>query len=152
MGDAVQTLKAGILEIADIFALNKADQEGATQMLRALRGMLHMGPANAWQAPIVETQAHEAIGILPLWEALLQHRAYLESTGELLRRRAVQLRAEILDLVERGLRTDILRALLASTQFGDLLAEVLTRRRDPDSAAHAVLAAIEASPEQIRDA
>ncbi len=151
MGDTVQTLKAGILEIADIFALNKADQEGAQQTLRALRGMLRLGHGHdtGWSPPIVETQAHEVVGIDALWQATRDHRAYLESVGELEARRARRLRGEVLDLVERGLRTDVLRRLAASTQFAAVLDAVLARERDPGSGAREILDGVYAVPERI---
>jgi LAO/AO transport system kinase len=143
MGDAVQTMKAGILEIADIFALNKADQEGTSQMLRALRAMLHMAPPRDWQIPIVETRAHEGGGIPALWEAVVRHRSYLEGSGELTARRAARLRAEVLDLVERGLRTEVLGMLANTERFAAQLEGVVARRRDPDSAARAILGLVE---------
>jgi LAO/AO transport system kinase len=149
MGDTVQTLKAGILEIADLFALNKADQEGASQTLRALRGMLHMAPASGWSVPIVETRAHEAVGLEALWDAISRHRTYLEETGLLAERRAKRLKGEVLDLVERGLRTDVLKILAASPQFDVVLRSVISRECDPETGAGEILGGVDAKPERI---
>jgi LAO/AO transport system kinase len=149
MGDTVQTLKAGILEIADVFALNKADQEGAAQTLRALRGMLHMGPASEWDVPVVETRAHEAAGLALLWETISRHRIYLEETGQLADRRSVRLKGEVLDLVERGLRTNVLKTLAGSPQFDAVLRSVIARNCDPETGACEILGGVDAKPERI---
>jgi LAO/AO transport system kinase len=149
MGDTIQTLKAGILEIADIFVLNKADQEGARQTLRSLQSMLHMGPAGDWDVPIVETRAHDAVGLDALWETIVRHRAYLEESGALADRRAARLKAEVLNLVERGLRTDILEALLVSPEYAAVVRSVVARARDPEDGAHEILQGVDARPERI---
>jgi LAO/AO transport system kinase len=151
MGDTVQTLKAGILEIADILVLNKADQEGAQQTLRALRGMLRLGHDinDGWSPPILETQAHDSIGVSALWQATQDHRTYLELSGELGGRRARRLKAEMLGLVERGLRTDVLRQLESSPDFGSLLDSVLKRARDPEAAAREVLRGFHTAPNLV---
>ena len=142
-GDAIQLLKAGILEIADIFVLNKADQQGAPALLRALRAMLHDAPARAWTPLVVETQAHEGRGIDALRVAIGEHRAHLEGSGELGARRARQLRGELLDHLEQGLRTRTLPALAGSARFAALLSDVLARGIDPRSAALVLLGALE---------
>jgi LAO/AO transport system kinase len=144
MGDAVQIMKAGVLEIADVFALNKADLEGAGAVLRALRGMLHDRPPAPWTTPIVETRARGGDGIEALWERIAAHRAYLESSGELGRRRDARLRAELVGALERGLLTGVLRRLLTGERYAELLAEVRARRRDPGSAARALLVMLDA--------
>ncbi len=152
MGDAIQTLKAGILEIADLFALNKADQAGSRQALHALRAMLHRRPAGPWTIPIVETQAHQAQGLSRLWELIQEHRRYQEETGVLAARRGRQVRAEIHDLVEHGLRTRILDALTHGPGFDTLVGEVLAHRQDPLHAARLVLAgANDRPPMPIQD-
>lgn len=140
MGDPIQTLKAGILEIADVFALNKADHPGAHEALLALRAMLHRLPPTAWDIPIVETEAHRGIGLPRLWELILAHRRFQESSGGLAARRAEQTRNEVRDLVEHGLRTEVLRALTGSQTFQDLVSEVAARRQDPRQAACRILA------------
>ncbi|MGH2411407.1 MAG: methylmalonyl Co-A mutase-associated GTPase MeaB [Chloroflexota bacterium] len=140
MGDAIQTLKAGILEIADLFALNKADQPGARQALQALRAMLHRLPAAPWDIPIVETEAHRGAGLPGLWERILAHRSFQEISGGLAARRADQAGNEVRGLVEHGLRTEVLRALTGNQTFQVLVSEVAARRQDPLRAADQILA------------
>jgi LAO/AO transport system kinase len=139
MGDAIQTLKAGILEIADLYALNKADQAGARQTLQSLRAMLHRLPPGPWSIPIVETQAHQDLGLRALWKQIQAHRAFQEATGRLNERREQQVRVELHDLVEYGLRTETLRALTEGPGFDTLIKDVLARGQDPLHAARGVL-------------
>jgi len=140
MGDAIQTLKAGILEIADLFALNKADHPGARQALQALRAMLHRLPATPWPIPLIETEAHHGQGLERLWELILAHRSFQESGGDLAARRARQTESEVRDLVEHGLRTEILGALTSAEDFHGLVNQVVARRQDPIQAARQILA------------
>src|SRR4051812_3986729 len=80
-GDAVQVAKAGILEIADVFVVNKSDKDGAGEAARDLRHMLKMGAEMAWTPPVVQTSATTGEGIDELWEAIEGRRKHLESTG-----------------------------------------------------------------------
>jgi LAO/AO transport system kinase len=82
LGDSVQMIKAGILEIADVFAVNKADIEGYQRVVAELRTMLNMGPKGAWKPPIVPTVATRGEGVEQLWEAVLAHRRHLEASGK----------------------------------------------------------------------
>jgi LAO/AO transport system kinase len=98
MGDGVQAAKAGILEIADVFAVNKADRDGAAQTVRDLRQMLafaEQGAQDAWERPVVRTVAARAEGVDELVAALDAHRGWLERTGERARRRRARAEAEI---------------------------------------------------------
>jgi len=127
-GDAVQVSKAGILEIANVFVVNKADREGAEVAVRDLRQMLRMGPEMPWTPPVVTTTATEGAGIGELWEAVGSHRAYLESSGELERGRAARLLREVESLAVEGLRERATRLL----EHDPSLASDLTgRRTDP---------------------
>lgn len=94
IGDSVQMIKAGILEIADVFAVNKADIDGHARVVTELRTMLNMAPKGSWKPPIVATVATRQEGIEQLWEAVQAHRRHLETSG-----RAQQ-------LVERRLRDE----------------------------------------------
>jgi len=94
LGDSVQMIKAGILEIADVFAVNKSDIDGHARVLAELRTMINMAPKTAWRPPIVPTIATRGEGVDKLWDAVLQHRKHLESSG----------RAQ--ELVERRLRDE----------------------------------------------
>jgi LAO/AO transport system kinase len=102
-GDGVQANKAGLLEVADVFAVNKADRPGADAAVKDLEGMLELSPAATWTPPIVETVATTGEGVDKLWEAISAHRRHLVATGELERRRRERLRREIRSLVEAQL-------------------------------------------------
>jgi LAO/AO transport system kinase len=86
-GDSVQLLKAGILEVADVFVVNKTDHPMALQLQREIRSMMEMLDFHGWVPPLVPTQAKEGIGVDKLWETVLAHRAYLTASGELSHRR-----------------------------------------------------------------
>ena len=81
LGDGVQMIKAGILEIADIFVVNKSDLEGHKRVAMELRGMLNLSPKAAWRPPIIATAAVRQEGIEELWAAIEAHRKHLETTG-----------------------------------------------------------------------
>src|SRR5271165_3616997 len=103
-GDSVQLLKAGILEVADIFVVNKADHPAARQLQREIRAMLEMVESKAWEPELIATQAREGTGVVELWDAILRHDAYLRESGELaIRRRdalAHRIRALVIGRVE----------------------------------------------------
>ena len=93
-GDSIQTLKAGVMEIADLYVVNKADRDGANQLAAAITAMLQMADLSAgWNPPALLTQAYANVGVGELWERIGAHRAHLEGTGELARRRAQRRRA-----------------------------------------------------------
>ena len=98
LGDSVQMIKAGILEIADVFAVNKADIDGYARVVTELRTMMNMAPKTSWRPPIVPTIATRGDGVDKLWEAVLAHRKHLESSGgaqELIARRLRDETAEV---------------------------------------------------------
>ncbi|GBC86468.1 putative GTPase [bacterium HR12] len=131
-GDAVQVAKAGILEVADVFVVNKADREGADAAVRDLEQMLRLGPALAWTPPVVKTAAAAGEGVEELWAAIAAHRRYLEETGELERGRRARLLREVESLALETLRARA-RALLDGN--AELVDDVLERRTDPYRAA-----------------
>src|SRR5690606_19732858 len=103
-GDAIQANKAGLMEIADVFAINKADRPGADDTRRDLEQMLDLSGDQGWRPPIVSTVATQAEGAAELWDAIAQHRAHLEADGRLDERRARRLRAEVDRIVVETLR------------------------------------------------
>lgn len=107
-GDSVQLLKAGILEVADVFVVNKADQPTALQLQRDIRFMMEMRHFSGWAPPLVATKAHEGDGVEELWRAILDHGAYLRSSGEIekRRRRAFAHRVRLLALGKIEARLD----------------------------------------------
>lgn len=134
MGDEVQANKAGILEIADVFVINKADKEGAKRTQRDIEQMLHLGLARDWAPPVVLTRADTGEGFDELWEQIRKHRAHLESSGELKRRRQRRAAREIREIALAGLRQRIGEPG-DETLLDELAAEVLEGRLDPYAAA-----------------
>jgi LAO/AO transport system kinase len=142
-GDAVQANKAGLMEIADVFVINKADRPGAAETRRDLEGMLALssgaGGDGSWRPPVVATVAVDGQGADDLWAEIRRHRAHLESSGALARRRADRLGDE----VRRILTARLLERATAATggaRFADLCGDVAARRLDPWSAADELLA------------
>src|SRR3979490_2212999 len=122
LGDGVQMIKAGILEIADIFVVNKADLDGHIRVVTELRSMLSLAPKGSWKPPILATVAAKQEGIAELWEAVLGHRHHLESSGrakELAQQRLMDETAEVAAEIAR----DRVRQALAGD--GGLAARLL---------------------------
>lgn len=132
-GDAVQMAKAGILEVADVFVVNKADRDGAGDLVRELRQMLHLGAARDWEPPIVGTTAHDGGGIDELWGAIEGHRSWAAENGSVHARRDRRLRREIETLAAERFRASIARVLEAGE--GPLAEALSARRVDPYRAA-----------------
>ncbi len=128
-GDSVQVLKAGILEIADVFVVNKRDHPMALQLQREIRSMMEMLDYGGWVPRLVATQALEAQGIDVLWGAILAHDAYLRESGDLAAKRRAAFEHRV-----RGLVLGSLEVRVDATVAG------LTGERDPYAAAHDVLA------------
>jgi LAO/AO transport system kinase len=143
-GDAVQASKAGLLEVADVFVVNKADREGAADTRRDLEGMLDLGdrPPDAWRPPVVEAVATTGTGVDAVWGAVLDHKAHLEATGELVRRRERRLVEELRSIVARRLE-ERARQLLGEEGLEQLQGDVVGRTLDPWAAADQVLAAVD---------
>jgi LAO/AO transport system kinase len=138
-GDAVQANKAGLMEIADVFVINKADRPGAEGTRRDLEAMLDLTAAvDGWRPPIVDAVATDGIGVTHLWEQVGAHRQHLQRSGELERRRGARAREELTRIVAERL---LLRARRASEgdRFEALLEDVGERRTDPWSAADDLL-------------
>ncbi len=159
LGDDVQAIKAGILEIADVLAVNKADRPGAEHTVRALQAMLSLGhrlrtvdhhgqmmaaerpsalERDFWDVPIVQTVATEGKGIAALLDALEAHRAYLQQSGGWLARERARVEAEL----RARLREALLARLLAergAEAFGAAVERVLARELSPEHAVRALL-------------
>lgn len=142
LGDSVQTIKAGIMEIADIFVINKADHPNLARTAADLRELLRLDTRErAWVPPIVKTIATKEEGIGEIWDAIAKHRAYLEESGELIARRRRRLEQQIVDIAARKLRDELLAPTSESQDFRETLEQVLDRRLDPGSAAQILLKA-----------
>ncbi|HWJ52221.1 MAG TPA: methylmalonyl Co-A mutase-associated GTPase MeaB [Propionibacteriaceae bacterium] len=109
MGDGVQAAKAGILEIGDIFVVNKSDRDGAQALIREIRNMVALGerPAGAWKPPIVSTVAHEGGGIAELLERIAQFQVAQQASGAWTKRRLARARLEIEHLVVARLHAEL---------------------------------------------
>jgi len=140
LGDSIQTLKAGILEIADLLVVNKADRPGAKETALQLREMRHLAPKpSGWDVPILQTVASEGTGIAELWQAIRQHWDYLRASGEYEVRRGRGTVREVMDLVERALAARLRATLGAPGQVGEILERARNGALDPHSAAQAIL-------------
>jgi LAO/AO transport system kinase len=140
-GDAVQANKAGLMEVADVFAINKADRKGVDETRRDLELMLDLSDLGDWRPPIVPTVAGRGEGVEALWQAVLDHRTYAEKSGLLEQRRERRLREELRGIVVSRLDARA-RELRAGTDYERLEADVLARRLDPWSAADEMLRGI----------
>ncbi|MGH9031916.1 MAG: methylmalonyl Co-A mutase-associated GTPase MeaB [Acidimicrobiia bacterium] len=138
-GDGVQANKAGLLEIADVLVVNKADRPGTADTVRDLELMLELAGERDWHPPIVETVATETRGVDDLWDAVLAHRAFLEVDGRLGRRREQRLREELRAIVHERLRVDV-EDVCTGDRFDELVARVAARELDPHTAADELLA------------
>ena len=141
-GDAVQALKAGVMEIADIYVVNKADRPGANQVAAAITSMLHLGPAvDGWTPPVVLTQAEAGEGIGEVWEGIQRHKDSLSSGGELEKRRKERRRQEFLETVEEELSKRLWEKVRGDARFQGLLERVAAGETEPLAAAREVLEA-----------
>jgi LAO/AO transport system kinase len=140
-GDAVQANKAGLMEVADVFAINKADRKGVDEARRDLELMLDLSDLGDWRPPIVPTVASTGEGVETMWNAVLEHRAYAEKSGLLDERREKRLRDELRSIVVSRLDARA-RELGSGESYERLEAEVVGRRLDPWSAADEVLRGI----------
>jgi LAO/AO transport system kinase len=135
LGDAVQMAKAGILEVADVFVVNKADRDGAAEVVRGLQQMLHQGAARPWDPPIVSTTANAPDGIDGLWEAIDRHRGWLETSGQRDAKRDARMLQEVGSLAGERFRLAVTEALAADRE---LVGRLRDRRIDPYEAAAAL--------------
>ena len=143
-GDVIQTLKAGILEIADIYVVNKADMDGADQMVAALTSMLQMagtspgmppGISNEWTPPVLTTQAHKNEGVLELYQAVQRHIDYLRQTSQLESRRQDRRGEEFLATIEEELGRRVKELMEKDLRLRAVLEGVKKGEADPYSAA-----------------
>jgi LAO/AO transport system kinase len=142
MGDGIQAAKAGILEIGDVYVVNKADRDGADQVVRDLRSVLNLGAKDGtWRPPIVKTVAQSGQGLDDLVEAIEKHRVHLDGSGQLTARRERRARREIEAIAVTSLR-ERFGDLGGHADLETLAAEVVAGRTDPYAAADRLLAAL----------
>ena len=138
-GDSIQALKAGIMEIPDVIAINKMDHPMAKTMLNEVRQVLALGPKDGWRPPIVLTEAVRGEGIEELWASIEAHRAWLESDGGLEERRRRNLASEVYAVASTRARRHLEEAVRDDPELLRLLDEVQARELDPLSAVRAIL-------------
>ncbi len=138
MGDSVQTLKAGIMEIADLFVVNKADRPDVDRAVTELKMALGLGPQSGWRPPVLTTIATTGSGVPDMLTAIADHRAYLNTTGGLLVRRRARWRREVVRIAEARLRAQYLERAMAARLEG-LVDRVASGVLDPYAAAEQLL-------------
>lgn len=140
MGDDIQAIKAGIMEIGDIFVVNKADRPGADKTVTEVTMMMSLVEEHGdWIPPIVKTVASRSEGIKELDEAIAKHFAYLEASGELDRRNRERVRIRIETQLKEKFMERLIGGALSREEYEQMLEDVLRKRNNPHDAAEGVL-------------
>src|SRR3954451_14749450 len=142
-GDSVQANKAGLMEIADVFVINKADRKGVADTRRDLEQMLELSDLadGAWRPPILSAVATTGEGVAECWQAVVDHRATIEASGELARRRQFRIGDELREIIARRLEHRA-RELTTGDRWTQLQLDVSEHRLDPWTAADEMLGAV----------
>jgi len=139
-GDAIQIMKAGLMEIGDLFCVNKSDREGADRMVMEIETMVEMkAKTNGWAPPVVKTVATTGLGVPSLLDQLEAHRKHLEASGALIDRKRESIKSEIIELTEEWLRRDVWRRPDVTARLAGLVQQVLDGGTTPYRAAEAIL-------------
>lgn len=140
LGDDIQNMKAGVMEIADIFVLNKADREGAERLEEQLHAMLSMVmPRDGWHPPVVRTVATENRGIDDLASAIEKFRAHCESTGQRKKKQIEHWHTRLIEILESRLLEKALPGKAGEARLQAAAAQVAARKKDPFSAVNELL-------------
>ncbi len=144
-GDSVQTIKAGIMEIADVFVVNKADLAGADRTVSEINIMLDLGGGTTrkWRPPIVRTITIDGSGTDELYQAILQHREYLEQSGQITKLREERTRRDVIDLIEYRIKSTVWEQVSGSAEFEEMISRIMSRDIDPYTAAVKILGGID---------
>jgi LAO/AO transport system kinase len=138
-GDSIQALKAGIMEIPDVIAVNKRDHPAAKTMVNEVRSILALDAESDWQPPIVLTEALQGEGVEELWDQVEGHRRHLEEKGLLAERRARNLAAEVFAVASARAKSHLEQAVTDDPELRRLLDEVQRRELDPLTAVREIL-------------
>jgi LAO/AO transport system kinase len=138
-GDSIQALKAGIMEIPDVIAINKSDHPAAKTMLNEVRSVLALDTDRGWKQPIVLTEAMRGENVPELWDKVEEHRAFLESEGLLEQRRRENLAGEVFAVASARAKSHLQRAVADDPELRRLLDEVQSRKLDPLSAVREIM-------------
>ena len=151
-GDTVQVMKAGLLEIADVFVVNKADRDGALRMVSELEQMLHLRPPSPWAIPVLATVASVGTGVDEVLTGLEEHRTHVAGDAERAGRAAARRGGELLDILEEEMRRRLEARLVSDPNgLGTLVASVQRGEVDPYSAALRILEDDDALATLMRD-
>src|SRR3954468_1728920 len=138
-GDSIQALKAGIMEIPDVIAINKMDHPAAKTMQNEVRSILSLDKERAWKPPIVLTEATRGENVAELWEKIEAHRAHLDEDGQLEARRRKNLAGEVFAVASGRAKAYLERAVADDPELRRLLDEVQRRELDPLSAVREIM-------------
>jgi LAO/AO transport system kinase len=138
-GDSIQALKAGIMEIPDVIAVNKRDHPAAKTMVSEVRSILALDSDAGWEPPIVLTEAVRGEGVDELWEKIAEHRRHLEQSGTLAERRARNLAGEVFAVASARAKTHLEEAVAEDDELRRLLGEVQRRELDPLTAVREIM-------------
>jgi LAO/AO transport system kinase len=144
LGDDIQTIKAGVMEIGDIFVVNKADREGADNVVAMLTAMLGLAPASdRWKPPVLKTVATERRGIDELLDAITAHRRHLTKSGLLDAKRRERIERDITTLIEAKLARFVYEQMQGVQTVGSMIDLVCSRKDDPYSCAERMIGMLE---------
>ena len=141
MGDDIQAIKAGILEIGDVFAINKSDLDGADKLVREINMMLDLDDHKSdWRPPIRKVVANRGEGIAELVDTVEEHRAHIEANGVLAARRTRRTRDEMLDILHAGVRRSIEGRIVDTGRLEDYVSKIKAHETDPYTVVGEVMA------------
>ncbi len=141
-GDSIQALKAGIMEIPDVIAINKMDHPAAKTMLNEVRSVLSLDKESAWRPPIVLTEASRGENVPELWAKIEEHRAFLEEDGRLEEQRRRNLAGEVFAVASARAKSHLEEAVAEDPELRRLLDEVQERQLDPLSAVREIMSKV----------
>jgi len=139
-GDAIQAMKAGLMEIADIFVVNKSDREGASQLVCELDSFLDLkreaqrSSGDGWEYPVISVQATHNVGIDSLWEKIKQHKAFIQDNGIFKRKRKAQIKSEIKKLIENKIKELTFEKIEEGLDIEKTVEQILAGQDNPYSA------------------
>lgn len=142
LGDDIQAIKAGIMEIGDVFAVNKADRDGAEKTMAELNTMLDLNPTryeNTWRPPVLRVIARENKGIAELYDKIIEHMEYLKNSGEYANVLKARCQDEFVEVLKQNLTTYILNKIIDQGKFDSLVEQLVRRQIDPYKATDKML-------------
>ncbi len=142
-GDSVQTIKAGIMEIADLFVINKADLPGVERTFAEINAMLDLKQGLLWRPPVIKTNCLQGHGLPELWESIAAHRGYLAQSNRLQEERRARVRLELAGEVEYLVKCRVWEKIKDRVPLEELVRQIADRRKDPYSASRELLTLID---------